>query len=308
MPSITIAKPRIYISKQRGFSLIELMIAMVLGLLVMFSVLQVFTASMQSTVLQNAYARVQENGRMSLELISRDIRVADFWGCLHDTSLITNHLDSSYDATFIPTNQLAVTGGNNVTSLTIAGISVADDTDTITLRGAKSYSNVKVTTPHMINNASDITIINGASIVNGDVILISDCVGADLFSNSSNNTNLISHADALSNVYSSSAQILSPYYKIYFIGTNSSAGSSLFVNNNGTAQELIRGVTDLQITYGEDTNSDATADQFSIASSVTDMDQVLSISFTIVTEDSSSTNQIQKNYALTTNIRNRTLQ
>ena len=217
-----IAKPKlpVYISKNSGFSLIELMIAMVLGLLVMYSFLQVFTASMKSTVLQNAYARVQENGRMSLELISRDIRVADFWGCLHDTSLITNHLDSSYDASAIATNQPGIAGSNNVSNITIETISVVDNTDTITLRGATSFSNVKVTSPHMINYASDITIINGAGLTTGDVVLISDCQGADLFENTSNNSTILTHSEALANVYSSSAQLLSPYYETYFIGVN----------------------------------------------------------------------------------------
>tara|TARA_R110001583_G_scaffold26571_7_gene95838 strand:- start:5265 stop:6203 length:939 start_codon:yes stop_codon:yes gene_type:complete len=296
------------ISKQSGFSLIELMIAMALGLLVMFSVLQIFTASMQSTVIQNAFARVQENGRMSIELISRDIRVADFWGCLHDTSLITNHLDSSYDASIIATNQLGITGSNDVSNSTIENISVLDNTDTLTLRGAKSFSNVKVTSPHMINNASDITVINGAGISNGDVVMISDCQGADLFSNTSNSSTILSHSEALSNVYSSSAQILSPYYKTYFIGINSTGGSSLYANDNGTAQEFIRGITDLQITFGEDTNSNGTADQFSTAPDVSDMNEVLSIRFELTSQHSGGAEKIQKNYTLTTNIRNRTLQ
>ncbi|WP_022940066.1 PilW family protein [Psychromonas hadalis] len=315
----------IYIIRQGGFSLIELMIAITLGLLVLFSVSQMFLASVQSMHLQNAFSRVQENGRISLELISRDIRGADFWGCLHNTSLIVNHLDttdSDYNASANPSGQQGVTGGNDVTARTIATISVVDNTDTLTLRGARSFSDVKVITPFMATPSADINIVNGAGISKGDVVMISNCQGADLFSDTDAASTILGHniappsagavknvTQAFSQTYTSSAQILVPYVKTYFVGTNIAGSTSLYVSEDGTAKELARGISDLQIMYGEDTDGDNSADTFSTASGVGDMNKVLSIRFELVSKNSNgASSQVEKHYALTANIRNRTLQ
>lgn len=57
-----------------GFSLIELMIALVLGLLIMAAVVQLFIGSRQTYSTNEALARVQENGRFAMELIKPEIR------------------------------------------------------------------------------------------------------------------------------------------------------------------------------------------------------------------------------------------
>ncbi|WP_028865412.1 PilW family protein [Psychromonas aquimarina] len=316
--------------RQRGFSLIELMIAVPFGLLVMLAVLQVFTANIQSVNLQNAYSRVQENGRVATELMIRDIRTADYWGCIRDTSLIVNHLDTTdpdYDAALMSSGGSGVAGEDNVSSKTIASINVKDDTDTLTLRGAGSFSGVKVVPPYMTPNAAAIHINTGVNIAKGQIILISDCTGADLFSNTAGNTfnsgSIIHNTGALpvagavanaikpmSHTYETSAQIMIPHVKTYFIGQNSGSSFSLFRSDNGVASELVRGVNDLQLVYGEDTNGNGSADSFSNAASVTDMDTVRSVRLSLVADsgDSSSGTTLERTYSITANIRNRTLQ
>ena len=59
---------------QSGFSLIELMIALALGLFIMAAVIQLFIGSRQSYSTNEALARVQENGRFALEFIKPEIR------------------------------------------------------------------------------------------------------------------------------------------------------------------------------------------------------------------------------------------
>lgn len=73
----------------RGFSLIELMIAVVLGAALLFGVIQIFDSNKQSSRLQHAFVEVQEAGRIAADLLARDIRMADYWGCT-DTSNITD--------------------------------------------------------------------------------------------------------------------------------------------------------------------------------------------------------------------------
>lgn len=67
---------------QGGFSLIELMIAMSLGLILIGGVISVFLASSQTYRLQDAMFRVQESGRFALDIMLRDLRDAGFQNLL----------------------------------------------------------------------------------------------------------------------------------------------------------------------------------------------------------------------------------
>lgn len=64
--------------EQGGFSLVELMIAMLLGLILMIGVINVFLSSSQTYRLQEAMFRVQESGRFALDIMARDLRDAGF--------------------------------------------------------------------------------------------------------------------------------------------------------------------------------------------------------------------------------------
>jgi type IV pilus assembly protein PilW len=61
---------------QRGLSLIELMVAMVIGLVISGAVLQVFISNKNTFLLQNASGHLQENGRFALQYLAAEIRPA----------------------------------------------------------------------------------------------------------------------------------------------------------------------------------------------------------------------------------------
>lgn len=63
-------------SQMRGITLIELMIALVLGLLVVGAAVGIFLANRQTYTATESLGRVQENVRTSFELMSRDVREA----------------------------------------------------------------------------------------------------------------------------------------------------------------------------------------------------------------------------------------
>lgn len=63
---------------QNGLSLIELMVALVIGLVLMIGVLQVFLASRQTYATNEAMSRLQENGRFALDYISNSARHAGY--------------------------------------------------------------------------------------------------------------------------------------------------------------------------------------------------------------------------------------
>lgn len=77
----------------RGLSLVELMVALTLGLLLTAGLIQLFGTSKMTFMTNDAAARVQENGRFAMELLKRDLREAGTSGFCAARLEITNHLD-----------------------------------------------------------------------------------------------------------------------------------------------------------------------------------------------------------------------
>jgi type IV pilus assembly protein PilW len=67
---------------QRGFGLIELMIALALSLIVVLGVVQVFIAAKNTFVSQNSAAAMQEDARFVLSKLIQEIRMVGMFGCL----------------------------------------------------------------------------------------------------------------------------------------------------------------------------------------------------------------------------------
>ncbi len=78
------SRPLSTIRRMAGLSLIELMIAMVIGLIVMLGVIQVFAASRAAYQLSEGLARVQENSRFAMDSLQRELRMAGHFGCVND--------------------------------------------------------------------------------------------------------------------------------------------------------------------------------------------------------------------------------
>jgi type IV pilus assembly protein PilW len=67
--------------QQSGFNLIELMIAMALGLIVSLGITQVFISAKNTYVTQNAAAAIQEDSRFVLSKMLQEIRMVGMFGC-----------------------------------------------------------------------------------------------------------------------------------------------------------------------------------------------------------------------------------
>ncbi|HET7300534.1 MAG TPA: PilW family protein [Oleiagrimonas sp.] len=79
--------------QDRGFTLIELMVAMLLGLIVIAGVSSVFLANVRSYHTNEALSDVQSNSRIAFELMARDIRQAGLTGCVSNNGRVANVLD-----------------------------------------------------------------------------------------------------------------------------------------------------------------------------------------------------------------------
>ena len=83
------------ISKQpgrnRGFSLVELMVALVITLILLAGIGQIFLSSKKSFVIQDSLGRMQENGRYAMETLAQDVRRAGYWGGNADITTIKDY-------------------------------------------------------------------------------------------------------------------------------------------------------------------------------------------------------------------------
>lgn len=79
---MNMASPRAH--RSRGFSMVELMVALVLGLILMAGVISVYTTNKKSYSLNIALGQVQESGRFAFNYLEPPIRMAGFFGCAHN--------------------------------------------------------------------------------------------------------------------------------------------------------------------------------------------------------------------------------
>jgi prepilin-type N-terminal cleavage/methylation domain-containing protein len=66
--------------RQRGFSLVELMVALVLGAIVVGGMISLFSSSRQSFQVQSGDNYVQQNMRFATDRLGWSLRMAGFWG------------------------------------------------------------------------------------------------------------------------------------------------------------------------------------------------------------------------------------
>lgn len=78
------------VRRQRGVSLIELMIGIALSLLLLAAVLYVFLSSRQGYDSQEQLARLQESSRFAMEAIAQDLRRSGYFGGNADIASIKN--------------------------------------------------------------------------------------------------------------------------------------------------------------------------------------------------------------------------
>ena len=78
----TAKRPRAF---QCGLSLVELMVALVIGLVLLAGLTRVYVSAKQSYNAQEQLARMQESGRFAMDLLTRDLRRSGYWGGNVDT-------------------------------------------------------------------------------------------------------------------------------------------------------------------------------------------------------------------------------
>ncbi len=242
---------------QTGLTLVELMVAMTVGLILMAGVIQIFASNKQTYRIQDATSRLQENGRFAVDMLRRDIRMAGFWGCNSNITNVSSNLNNP----------------GNYVDITLGGISGTDGAagapDTITLQGA--YNSGLNVNSHSQAAASFATPA-GNDLQRFEIILVSDCTKADI-SQISNATPASGSVVVNTGVGAPGNASKPPQYPpgssiyhvrkvTYSIQSGASGQPSLFRSEDGVDQEVVEGVEDMQILYGEDTDADGTANRY----------------------------------------------
>jgi len=280
-----------------GFTLVELMVAMILSLVLIGAVTQSFISSKQSYKMREQVALLTENGRFATEALQRDIRMAGYSGC---RSL--DDIEANGQLNIIAKNPPDFSTSNDSLQGIESGIGWTNPTPNTHLAGTDviiinraTGQGVQLTKKMNIKNAQIQISSNPYGIQAGDALLITDCSdNADLFraSNVSQNASDITIAHDisvntgvnLSKTYDKGATLMKFSSNTYFVGENDSGGTSLYMVPLGSAVavELAPNVQDLQFQYSIDTNNNQVADDYVDASAVASWSQVIGVNIGIL--------------------------
>lgn len=134
---------------ESGFTLVEFMIAGLLGILLIGGAVQLFIGSSQSNRIQNSLASLQENGRFAIQLLKRTIEKGSWSESYHETP---NAVDFSLSEDKNP----AGSGGNQYSdSLAIAFNAKMDGVSNIDCSG-ELVPNGKVVNQFYVNGNSQL--------------------------------------------------------------------------------------------------------------------------------------------------------
>ncbi len=293
-------------SKQAGMTLLEIMVAMVIGLFLIAGLFNIFLSSTQTYRMQDNMSRMQENGRFAMDFIIRDMRMADYWGCLRaGLANVTNNLDPAgvgYDAAIH-----GYGGGIDGTEGAAGANAAVDASDTLIMRGAYD-AGIFVEAPFGPQASANIKVTAGNGLEEGEIVLVADCTQADIFqitnANPSTSGTVVhntgaaqqpgnnnvsnpgcpgANAHCLSKVFLGDAAIYKLASITYAIQNGAGGRPSLFRSFNGVNSELVEGIENMQILYGEDTNGDNTPDYYVPANDAgLTMDNVVSVRISLL--------------------------
>jgi type IV pilus assembly protein PilW len=282
MPTLSRSKP----INQQGMSLVELMVAMTIGLLITAAIGYIYLGSRQTFRTVDDFSRIQENYRYALDQIGVDVRNAGFSGCVNV---------SVNPAPGVPAGVLAPAahvlrqsiqgypGGVVWPGPAPAPANYVANTEVLRIVAA-SGQGTNVTAP-MAGAATAIAIAdNPAGFAVGNTLVISDCTHADVFNAGAvGGTTSVTPAATLQKPYSTGAEVYPLVDAVYFIGNNAAGNPSLYRRqNNNPVEELVENVENMVLRYGVDTTNDFAADNYQAVAGVADWLRVISTRVNLV--------------------------
>lgn len=276
--------------KQAGFSVVELMVALTIGLILTAAVATLFINTNKTYNTQDDLARIQENARFAIEFITRDLRMAGYVGCTSNAPSDPGSVASNVSDSLEGINNAATTNAWAPSGTTFAPAvgGIATGTDAFTVR----YFDPSVsTTVASQSSSTSFTVSDPTIFTDGEIVGISNCKQAEVFAvkcteSSSKCTNPIQSTVSLANYFSTAGDAPTIYaytehqYYVEDTSVTTSHIPGLYRVTNRTDQtsgELVQGVEDMQLLYGVDTDGDGVPNQYVTSAAVTAWNKVVTV-------------------------------
>ena len=298
---------------QRGFTIVEIMVAMAIGLVVAAVVVTMFSASSRSYKVTDAMGDLQEAGRISMATLQRDAHSVSYRGCnsnnLNNSAPVINLLTTptAYLNDFATGIQgYEYTGGNwsPVLPAPISGpgapVAAGPTAGTDVLLMRVVVGTPIVLSANMANSLANIPVTSTTGLAvapaAGSRMVIADCGRATVFQATSVDTvgNTVGHASGAYNT-SASAQrafgqqdgfVMRFETHAYFVGPSirdPANERSLWLKIDDQAPvEIVDSVQDMQLLFGEDTDADFVPNLFRTADTVTNWNNVLAVQVSLL--------------------------
>ena len=298
------------LSKQKGLSLVELLVALALSSALMAGIIDIYLENKRNYVQNEEYARLQENGRFALGLLKREVIMAGFYAGLPEPSGMTASAISTdcvysgnwalgLDASIELANDIATSGSVQTVSSTTFSSTCMNATE---LQAGSDVLAIKRTadTPTLENGNLNV----GAASDKQWYLRLEEYGGTRSWEYIADGGS-IPAGDATAG---SKVDYWEFYAKILFIQSYSgSAGDNIpslciksLENSAFTKNCFVEGIEDLQVEVGIDTNSDGYANQYVSAPTAAQLQNAVAVRLHLLVR---SVNEIQgytnnKTYAL----------
>lgn len=306
----------------RGFSLVELMVSIVIGLILIAGVLSIFVSSKVTYTTNEKTGRLQENGRVALDFFSHDLRSSGYQGCARNmnyTAAIKSPGSLLWSFVFPLQGFESDGAGAFAPTLPITlNPAPVKDSDIVVIRMPVRDTRMTRVESAMASSTSDIVVLDTtpAPAAAGQVMMISDCENYSVFqataytagtpngtiAHTATGSNPGNLTNDLGSAYRAGARVIALQTVIYYVGNDPATGEPGLYRQTGAtqpAQLLIDGIQALQVAYGEDTNSDRIADKYYAANGVSNWYDVVSVTLSmLVRSEESGTNYDGNSYSL----------
>jgi type IV pilus assembly protein PilW len=335
-------RPFSFLARQRGFTLVELMIAITLGLIVLAGVIGVLLANRESYRTSEALGRMQENARFTFEVLGRSIRAAGGNPC--GGNKVANVLNKQSTDWWANWGNNAVRGyeANDAQFPQQVGSGVAQrvaGTDALILMSGALDEGVVITDQNPTSAEFKVNTTQHG-LADGDIVMACDNDHAAIFqvTNVQNNVTIVHNTGAgnpgncskdlsfdlsfpnncndktcgNNDCYSFAGNgfLAKLSAEAWYIGNNSRRGRSLYriylagSGNNPTApEEVVPDVRDMQLAYLA-----SGANDYAPADSITDWSKVVAVRLEITTEEPDvkfNGTALMRTWATVVQIRNR---
>lgn len=227
---------------QAGLSLIELMIAMTIGLLIMAGLANLFVQSKQSFRQDNLISRMQEDARFAMSQLYSDISMAGFFGPMESVSIVNEGT--------VPTTAPFDTYGNPLYALDNVASAVALD-------WTAALDDVVPGT-----DAISVRRVEGDTTAVGDL-----AAGTYYLETNGQSGNIVLGSEAPSGMANATYWEYVP--SIWYIRSWCRSGDGVpslvrrYRDSSGVVTDcMAAGIEDLQIEYGLDTDGDLVAESY----------------------------------------------